>query len=207
MDKIIKTLIKKIKEYDTIIIHRHTRPDLDALGSQLGLASAIKYNFPKKKVYVVGDESAKYSFIGKMDEVNDELYKDALVIIVDVAVKSMVSDDRYSLAKEVFVIDHHNNECDITPNWICNSNKAAAAEFITEILISAGYKFNKEIATYLLAGIITDSGRFMYGHDRASTLRTGAFLLENGADDKYIYSNMYVESLESKKMTVFLILA
>lgn len=29
-------IYNKIKEYDTIIIHRHTKPDCDALGSQLG---------------------------------------------------------------------------------------------------------------------------------------------------------------------------
>ena len=201
MEEVIKNLIQKIKDYDTIIIHRHTRPDLDALGSQLGLREAIKYNYPNKNVYVVGDETLKYKFIGDMDEVSDDLYKDALVIIVDVAVKSMVSDERYTLAKEVFVIDHHNNDCDITENWICDPSKSAAAEFITNILRDNGFNFDSKTSTYLFAGIVTDSGRFMYGHDRALTLKTAAFLLENGADDKYIYNNIYVDSLASKKMT------
>ena len=44
-----------IKKYDTIIIHRHEKPDGDALGSQIGLKLALLETFPNKKVFVVGD--------------------------------------------------------------------------------------------------------------------------------------------------------
>ena len=42
-------LLNKIKEYGTIILHRHTRPDLDAIGSQFGLYHILKDNFKEKK--------------------------------------------------------------------------------------------------------------------------------------------------------------
>src|SRR5574344_541391 len=105
----LQKLMKQIKLHDTIIIHRHNRPDLDALGSQLGLANAIKSTYPDKKVYCVGDMVNKYSFIGTMDIISDDLYNNALVIIVDVAVSQMISDLRYKLAKDIFIIDHHSN--------------------------------------------------------------------------------------------------
>ena len=34
---IYSKILKKMKEYDKIIIHRHMRPDPDAIGSQVGL--------------------------------------------------------------------------------------------------------------------------------------------------------------------------
>ena len=43
-----ENILKLIKEYDTIIIHRHTKPDGDALGSQVGLKCIIEENFPQK---------------------------------------------------------------------------------------------------------------------------------------------------------------
>ena len=46
-----------IQSYDTIIIHRHQRPDMDAIGSQYGLYLTIKENYPSKNVYAVGDLS------------------------------------------------------------------------------------------------------------------------------------------------------
>ena len=55
----INLLKQKIEEYNDIIILRHNRPDLDALGSQLGLSKTLKHNFPNKNIYVTG-----YSFSG-----------------------------------------------------------------------------------------------------------------------------------------------
>lgn len=193
-----KSLFDKINEYETIIIHRHSRPDLDALGSQLGLAYTLKNTYPKKNIYVVGDTSRKYSFLGGMDLVDDKLYENALAIIVDVAVATMVSDDRYKLADEVYVIDHHKNACDITTNHLCDTSRVAAAEYIAYLLLKYGYKIPENAATCLYGGIITDSGRFMYGSNLKETFNIASKLVELGANPKYIYDNIYTESLEDR---------
>ncbi len=46
-------ILGAIKEFDTIIIHRHVRPDPDALGSQGGLSTILQESFPEKK-YLYG---------------------------------------------------------------------------------------------------------------------------------------------------------
>lgn len=196
----IENLISKINNYDTIIIHRHNRPDLDALGSQVGLANAIKDNFPTKKVFIVGDMTEKYSFLSKMDEISDDLYVDALVIIVDVAVSTMVSDDRYKLAKDVFILDHHTNKSDITENYYIDPSYSAAAELIADFLITNNYKISEITATALFGGIVTDSGRFQYSSTTPRTFNIAAKLLECGANMSYIYDNIYVENLASRVM-------
>ena len=48
-------ILQKIKEYDKIVIHRHSTPDGDAMGSQLGMKAILRENFPEKQVYAVGD--------------------------------------------------------------------------------------------------------------------------------------------------------
>ena len=73
-------ILKKIKEYKKIIIHRHSNPDLDALGSQIGLKETLQQNFPDKEIYAVGDMN-RFTFLGDMDVVSDETFKDALCII------------------------------------------------------------------------------------------------------------------------------
>lgn len=196
----IKKLFEKIEEYNTIIIHRHLRPDGDALGSQIGLAKALKYRYPNKEIYIVGDESKKYAFFGKMDEIEDEKYKNALVIICDVAVKFMVSDDRYKLAKEVFIIDHHKNDSDICQNHIVDTSRVACAEFITYLLLENGYTIPEDAATPLFGGIVTDSGRFLFGDNLEDTFKIASLLVSFGADTKYIYNNLNVESLADRKM-------
>ena len=137
-----------IKKYEKIIIHRHKNPDMDAIGSQLGLYYLIKENYPGKEVYVVGDQN-KFDRDNMMMDVNDGVFKNALSIIVDVAVSNLISDDRYKLAKEVLIIDHHNNEPDIENAVVfMDISYSSAAEYITDIFRSLKYKFNKSASSY-----------------------------------------------------------
>ena len=195
-----KDLFKDIEAYETIIIERHTRPDLDALGSQIGLSLILKNKYPNKNIYIVGDMTKKYSFIGKMDEIEDEKFNGALVIIVDVAVSYLVSDKRYTNASKVWVIDHHKNDCDITDYKLVDTTRSAAAEYIAYLVMKEGIDITSSAATALYGGIITDSGRFMYGANLSETLRISASLIDFGADAKYIYDNIYIETLQEREM-------
>ena len=195
-----KDLFKDIEAYETIIIERHTRPDLDALGSQIGLSLILKNKYPNKNIYIVGDMTKKYSFIGKMDEIEDEKFNGALVIIVDVAVSYLVSDKRYTNASKVWVIDHHKNDCDITDYKLVDTTRSAAAEYIVYLVMKEGIDIPSSAATALYGGIITDSGRFMYGANLSETLRVSASLMDFGADAKYIYDHIYIETLQEREM-------
>ncbi|MGO3576713.1 MAG: DHH family phosphoesterase [Leuconostoc falkenbergense] len=53
MASIEEQILEQIKRYETIIIHRHQRPDPDAFGSQLGLKAILQASFPEKKIYAV----------------------------------------------------------------------------------------------------------------------------------------------------------
>ena len=88
-------IVNKIQAYATIIIHRHLRPDPDALGSQNGLASLIRQAYPEKKVFVAGENEDSLSYLGSMDSIPDEAYEGALVIVTDTANQPRVSDKRY----------------------------------------------------------------------------------------------------------------
>ena len=102
-------IVEKIKEYGTVIIHRHKNPDGDALGSQIGLKEALKLTFPEKEIFAVGDAAGRYSFMegSVMDEVPDSAYENALAIVLDTSAASLISDDRYKIANENCRIDHH----------------------------------------------------------------------------------------------------
>ena len=196
-----KDLLKKIKKYDTIIIHRHNRPDGDALGSQIGLKEILKANFPKKNIYVVGDMNPRISFIGEMDEIDDSLYNDALVIICDVAVSYMISDERYKLAKEIYIVDHHTNKSDVEENnLLIDPTRSACAELLADFAFKMKLKVTKEAATALFTGIVTDSGRFQYSETSSRTLLIAAKLLDLGVNAQTLYDKLYVETLESKKL-------
>jgi len=197
-------ILKLISGYDTIVIHRHKNPDMDAYGSQLGLKRIIELNFPSKKVYVVGDEN-NFAFLGKMDLIDDDIYSNALAIVVDVAVSALVSDDRYKLAKHVLVIDHHLNSSDIADTEYINSDYIACAQIIADIALAENLKLDKEAATVLFGGLATDSGRFLYPNTTAKSFEIAAYLAREGADIQYIYDNLYIETLNFKKLKGYFI--
>ncbi len=199
-----KKILKLIRDYDTIIIHRHMNPDMDAYGSQLGLKRIIELNFPTKKVFVVGDEN-NFSFLGSMDVIDNSIYSNALAIIVDVAVSALVSDDRYKLAKHVLVIDHHLNASDIADTEYINSDYIACAQIIADIALTENLVVDKDAATVLFGGLATDSGRFLYPNTTAKSFEIAAYLAKEGADIQYIYDNLYIETLNFKKLKGYFI--
>lgn len=198
----MKKILNTIKKYETIIIHRHIQPDYDAYGSQFGLAFTLKENFKDKKIYVVGEEN-NLSYLGKMDIIDDVVFKNALSIILDVSNKDRVSDQRFTLSKEIIVIDHHQNVCDIDCYNIIKPTYGACAELVAEFIYDSKLKMTKEAATMLFAGIISDTGRFMYTKNNPNPLLIAAKLLSDGADSHSIYDNLYNEPLEKKKQKAY----
>lgn len=199
-----KKILKLIRDYDTIIIHRHKNPDMDAYGSQIGLKRIIELNFPTKKVFVVGDEN-NFSYLGAMDVIDDSIYSKALAIIVDVAVSALVSDSRYKLAKHVLVIDHHLNASDIADTEYINSDYIACAQIIADIALTENLQLDKGSATALFGGLATDSGRFLYPNTSVKSFEIAAYLVKEGADIQYIYDNLYIETLNFKKLKGYFI--
>ena len=107
---LFQAILEKIKAYDTIIIHRHQRPDPDAIGSQIGLKEILKTNFSDKKILATGVNEPTLSWIAEMDEVPDNDYEGALVIVTDTANTPRIDDDRYDKGDFLIKIDHHPND-------------------------------------------------------------------------------------------------
>jgi bifunctional oligoribonuclease and PAP phosphatase NrnA len=197
----IKHEIKKmIESYDTIIIHRHQRPDMDAIGSQYGLSLLLKENYKDKKIYVVGDLN-DMSYLAEMDDISDDTYNNALAIITDVSVTRMMSDSRYNLAKDIIIIDHHQNDTDLDKVSIFykDSSFSSAAEMIIGLAKTFEYRITKEAATYLYGGMVTDTGRFMYMSNPSQTFELASFITKFDPDIQPFYDFIYTETLKKRK--------
>ncbi len=198
---IINDIKQKIEMYDTIIIHRHSRPDMDAIGSQYGLKLLLQENYPKKHIYVVGDCN-KMCYKATMDNIGDMAYKGALSVITDVAVKHMISDERYTLAKETIIIDHHRNDMDVDQVSIFyrDADFASAAEMIVDMAKKLNWKVSKEAATYLYGGMVTDTGRFMFLNNASKTFELASYITSFEPDIQEFYNYIYTEPLKKRQV-------
>jgi len=198
----LDNLLELIKEYNTIIIHRHIRPDGDAIGSQIGLKRFIQDNFKNKKVYSVGEKGPIYlSNIVEVDEIDDSIYKDALVIVTDTSNPDRISDDRWKLGKYIYKIDHHDDSAIFGDYQYVDPTIPACSAIVTLALQSwKGYTLTKEAAYYLYYGITTDTGRFRYRGVNSIIFDCASYLVNTGLDIESIYDSLYIDDAKVLKL-------
>ena len=190
-------ILSLIKKYDRIIIHRHKNPDGDALGSQMGLYHIIKDTYPEKEVYAVGDMTPRYAFMltQPMDEIADDLYSGALAIVLDTSAKSLISDERYTLAEATARMDHHLFVEKICDEEVTATSYESCAGLVAAMAEAGGLVVSDVAAKALYTGMITDSGRFRYDSTSAETFRVASFLMERKFGTSDIFRNLYADEL------------
>ena len=206
----ITRILSAIKRYDRIAIFRHAMPDFDALGSQMGLATWLKDNFPNKEIHVLGDNHVTFTprLYPEMDRLPEEWFKEPfLAIILDTANTSRISDPRFKKAKFKIKIDHHPEVEKYGKIQVVKTNACAAAEIITDMLLSfkGNYVLSKEAASYLYSGIAGDSGRFQYSSTSETSFITASYLLAAGVDLSEVYNKMYQKKLDDLKVTAYIL--
>ncbi len=194
------TIYNKIQEFDTIIIHRHKKPDGDALGSQLGLKRAILATFPTKKVLAVGGASENLSFVGSMDEVSDEDYQEALVIVLDSGAEMLIDDERYKTGKLLIKIDHHIPQGEYGDLVLVDNSYESCAGIIGDLIRNTDLVLTKDAASAIFLGMVTDSGRFRFSSTTSKTFDIASYLLTSGIDIDGIYNKLYIDSLDNVRL-------
>ena len=195
-------IFEAVKAYDTIIIHRHSSPDGDAMGSQIGLKNILKDNFPNKKIYAVGDDPKRYAFMdgAEMDEVDDGVYNGALAVILDCGSAHLISDERWKTAEKTARIDHHIFSEKIADEEVVDTSYESCCGEVTEFALESGLKFSPASAKALFTGMVTDSGRFRYDSTSSNTFRLASELMKQEFDTNEIYSQLYADDFEKVKL-------
>ncbi|MBP2241390.1 phosphoesterase RecJ-like protein [Cytobacillus eiseniae] len=187
-------ILATIKQYETIIIHRHVRPDPDAYGSQGGLAEILKASFPDKNIYTVGQEEETLHYLRRLDQIPDDTYEGALVIVCDTANAERICDDRYHLGDKLIKIDHHPNVDPYGDMMWVDTDASSVSEMIYEFYLSGkddGLKLSDEAARLLFAGIVGDTGRFLFPSTSRKTFAYAGELIHYNFSRPELFDKMY----------------
>ncbi|MFU0768336.1 DHH family phosphoesterase [Staphylococcus pasteuri] len=179
MEILMNDIMKEIESTDKVIIHRHVRPDPDAYGSQLGLKYYLKLKFPDKEIYAVGEAEESLNFIGTFDQIEDETYQDALVIVCDTANAPRIDDQRYALGARVLKIDHHPAVDQYGEINLVNTNASSTSEIIYDMILHFNDEsiINADVARVLYLGIVGDTGRFLFNNTTQHTMEIAGRLI------------------------------
>ena len=203
---LLKEIIVEIEKADSIVILRHRKPDPDALGSQLGLRELIKATYPEKSVYVIGDMPDNLKYIGEMDEISQETFHHSLVIVTDCSTPRLINCPFEVNVDDVIKIDHHPN---VTPyGKICyvDTTAASASEIMAEFAFDdeTPFQMNKAAANVIYAGIIGDTGRFLYPSTTSKTFSLVSKLIQYEVDIAGIADKMIAKPLNINRMTGYI---
>ena len=194
-----KQIFKYIKKYNNIVIARHIGVDPDAMASQIALREAIKLTFPEKTVLAIGNGSTKFSYIGKLDKVED--LEHALLIAVDLPDKKRADSVDFSKYDYVIKIDHHPFIEDFGGLELIDDKASSTAEIIMDLLLNTKLECNKEIAEILYYGLVSDSNRFLFNTCTERTFRlVSEYLKRYQFDIKELYQNMYLRPLNEVRL-------
>lgn len=175
----LEKILAAIEAHDIIIIHRHVRPDPDALGSQMGLKTVLEETYPHKDIYAAGQDDDSLAEFGDMDDISDDTYKNALVIVNDSANRPRIDDQRYKKGTTLVKVDHHPNEDPYGDFMIVEPSISSTSELWASIILrdDNNLQMNDEAAKCFFLGIVGDTGRFLYDNTTRDTMQIAGELL------------------------------
>jgi phosphoesterase RecJ-like protein len=192
---IVGRIIDRIRESKTICVAGHIRPDGDCVGSQLGLALALRNEGKKVACWNEDSIPQKYKFLdanGLFQRPRPGRKFDC-VIATDCASFDRLGAVGACISERDLLIniDHHeSNTCYGDLNWV-SAREPSAGELIFRLLKAARWPITKPIADCLFTAVSTDTGSFQYSTTRPGTFHTGAELVTRGANLAKICDEVY----------------
>lgn len=194
-----KKIIEKVKKATNIAIFAHSDPDPDALGSMFGFGAFCQNMGKKCSIFAVKKCDNYLNYIFPMEKTRQDFVASDfdLVVLLDVHSIERIEvlfQEEVSKAKNLMIIDHHQvtesekfeiEDAKIMPEM------AAASEIVISLFRDKKIKPSKECATYLYAGLMGDTDRFLHSNLSQTVFEDAIFLMQCGADVQHVYDFMY----------------
>lgn len=191
-------ILAEIKRAKNILLNCHPTPDGDTVSSALAMRKVLT-NFGLNISIVCPDilpeEYAFLPFSGKItqtDFTNFDYSKFDLFVVMDTSTWDRVVGSKELSQPEIPVIkiDHHASGEDFGKINLLDIKASATCEILAKLFLDWEVDFDETLSTYLLCGILTDTGSFQF-EVTPQTLRLAADLMENGAKREEIRLNLF----------------
>ncbi len=190
-----------------IIIHRN--PDGDAIGSGLALQAFLEKTGHKADL-ISPNEIPNYLkwlpstdritiFEEQVAEAQKILKKADIIFTLDFNDLSRLGGAFTDFLKQIVkqkimvMIDHHLEPSDYAHFQFSNSNKSSTSEMVYDFIVDMGFKdlIDKNMATDLYTGIMTDTGSFKFPNTMPHTMCVAADLMSRGINHNQIQIKIY----------------
>lgn len=190
-----------------IVIIGHRNPDGDAVGSTLALSHYLKKKGHDAQVVMPNDFPDFLKWLPGANEIklfeNDRsnttplINQAQLIFTLDFNTLYRVGDDFHQVLEGLetpfALIDHHQQPGDYATYVYSDVSICSTAQMVyhfIEMMEDLSH-LDKDIATCIYTGIVTDTGSFRYSSTTATTHRVAAHLIESGIDNAFIHQSLF----------------
>ncbi|MFI5252066.1 MAG: bifunctional oligoribonuclease/PAP phosphatase NrnA [Bacteroidota bacterium] len=196
----LKTVINRNTSF---ILTTHVNPDGDGIGSELALCHFLRKLSKRAEIINYSETPSYFNWMDPSHDIavfkrelhGQKIQDTEVIFILDTnqpdRLRTMQPDVEKSKAIKI-IIDHHLEPHSFAQYTYINPDVASTGEIIYKVLMKHGENvIDQQIARWLYAAIMTDTGSFRYPRTVSETYRIAANLLERGADPTEIYANVY----------------
>ena len=199
-----RPLTKLVADAQSFVLTSHMRPDCDALGSEIGLALALRSHGKSVRI-INGDPVPPHiAFIDPNHDVEvlgrDVSEADAACdvhVVLDtsawVQLGPLADVLRRSTAQKV-VIDHHVSEDDLGALMFKDPSAESTGRLVLEAIDALGIGLTPAMATPLFAAIATDTGWFRFASVTEATFAATQQLVAAGAQPHLVFAALYEQN-------------
>ena len=183
MDPIIKT----IKSSDHLLLASHSEPDGDAVGSLLALGLALGKLKIKATLYNPSPIPAVYRFLPSVERIVRHMKKANtydVALILDCGDLARIGDasDTVSRIPVIINIDHHVSNTRFGDIQLIDTTACATSEIVCRLIKALNVSIDKDIATSIYTGILTDTGSFRFSNTNEAAFAISKEMTEWGVD-------------------------
>jgi phosphoesterase RecJ-like protein len=210
----LASLTELLAQPRKIVITTHHKPDGDAMGSSLGLYNYLIQQGHHVRVITPTDYPDFLSWMPGNEEVTifTENTKLSATLIAEAKIIFCLDFNNLTRINEMGVlvgesraykvmIDHHLEPEDFDDYRHWDINACAAAQLVYTFIVEQlkhPELINKDVATCLYTGIMTDSASFRLPHTTSAVHRIAGHLIDAGANNSRIHELIYNSSSENR---------
>jgi bifunctional oligoribonuclease and PAP phosphatase NrnA len=194
-------VVRQLRQVEEIVIACHVNPDGDAIGSALAASLALRKRGAKTWPtwgVEIPTVPFNYAFLPGADDFipPDGVPRRGTMLVLDCGAADRLGclEEAARDADCVINVDHHAGNQNFGHLNVVVTTASSTAELVTYLIKDMGIELDRDIATCLYTGIVTDTGRFQYGNTSPEILRLAADLLSYGVPSVKVAQEVFESS-------------
>lgn len=192
------SIIDILKKSDSVAVFMHINSDGDCIGSALALYNFLINAGKTAYLYLPAQSSPlpkKFAFLKSFEKFSATNPPCEVAVAVDCADSARLSDDNlkaFFKSKTRIAIDHHESHIKYADYTLLEPYAASTTQIMYKVLSKYDKKYiDRDIASMLYAGLVTDSGSFAFDSVSRETFETAMSLMDYGIDIAEITRNVF----------------